>query len=299
MSTPNTNSRYYDNAMPSVGTLVMAKVHSMSDTSAYVRLLEYGGIEGMIPYTELSRRRIRSINQYAKVGKLQVATVIRLDSTKGYIDLSKKQVTAEERKKCEEWYQKSKTVTQIIHRVAAETEHEPVELMKQIAWPLYKKNPAGHAYDELKAAVGNPDGVFGPLNLDPKVLECLKGIVGHKLKAEMLKLQAEVNVTCFTIEGVDAIRDVLKQGQEAGEQSGSLLVHIQVTAPPTYTIATSTEDREEGLKALWDCIETLKTAMAKRGGSVDLPLPPHVVGHDDGPIAGEEAVEGSSDEDDE
>jgi translation initiation factor 2 subunit 1 len=83
---------------------------------AYVSLLEYNNIEGMILLSELSRRRIRSVNKLIKVGgrprrqrpagrargvlssgrgHLQVGRqepvmVLRVDKEKGYIDLSKR-----------------------------------------------------------------------------------------------------------------------------------------------------------------------------------------------------------------
>lgn len=40
---------------------------------AYVALLEYNNIEGMILLSELSRRRIRSINKLIRVGKQEVS----------------------------------------------------------------------------------------------------------------------------------------------------------------------------------------------------------------------------------
>jgi translation initiation factor 2 alpha subunit (eIF-2alpha) len=43
--------------------LVVAKVKSVAEMGAYVSLLEYNNIEGMILMSELSRRRIRSINK--------------------------------------------------------------------------------------------------------------------------------------------------------------------------------------------------------------------------------------------
>lgn len=39
----------------------------IAEMGAYVNLLEYNGIEGMILLSELSRRRIRSINKLIKV----------------------------------------------------------------------------------------------------------------------------------------------------------------------------------------------------------------------------------------
>lgn len=43
------------------------QVKSIAEMGAYVALLEYNGIEGMILLSELSRRRIRSITKLIKV----------------------------------------------------------------------------------------------------------------------------------------------------------------------------------------------------------------------------------------
>ena len=43
------------------------QVKSIAEMGAYVHLLEYNGIEGMILLSELSRRRIRSITKLIKV----------------------------------------------------------------------------------------------------------------------------------------------------------------------------------------------------------------------------------------
>lgn len=96
---------------------------------AYVHLLEYNDVQGMILLSELSRRRIRSIQKLIRVGRNEVVVVLRVDKDKGkqlffffffcgetltrstgYIDLSKRRVSDEEIVKCEEKYNKSKAV---------------------------------------------------------------------------------------------------------------------------------------------------------------------------------------------
>ena len=52
--------RYYENKYPEIDDVVMVNVRSIADMGAYVSLLEYDNIEGMILLSELSRRRIRS-----------------------------------------------------------------------------------------------------------------------------------------------------------------------------------------------------------------------------------------------
>ena len=50
---------------------------------AYVKLLEYDNINGMILLSELSRRRIRSVQKLVRVGRDEVAVVVRVDQQKG------------------------------------------------------------------------------------------------------------------------------------------------------------------------------------------------------------------------
>ena len=46
-------------------------------------LLEYNDIQGFIPASELSRRRIRSIPKLVQVGKIEPSVVTRVDEVKG------------------------------------------------------------------------------------------------------------------------------------------------------------------------------------------------------------------------
>jgi translation initiation factor 2 subunit 1 len=52
---------------------------------AYVKLLEYDNIDGMILLSELSRRRIRSIQKLIRVGRNEVVVVLRVDKEKGMV----------------------------------------------------------------------------------------------------------------------------------------------------------------------------------------------------------------------
>jgi len=75
--------RYYNEKYPEIDDVVMVNVRSIGEMGAYVHLLEYNNIEGMILLSELSRRRIRSINKLIRVGKTEPVVVIRVDKEKG------------------------------------------------------------------------------------------------------------------------------------------------------------------------------------------------------------------------
>lgn len=73
----------YASKFPEVDDLVMVNVRQIAEMGAYVQLLEYDNIEGMILLSELSRRRIRSIQKLIRVGKNEVVVVLRVDKEKG------------------------------------------------------------------------------------------------------------------------------------------------------------------------------------------------------------------------
>lgn len=102
--------RFYKSRLPETDELVMVNVVNIEEMGVYVNLLEYNNIEGMILLTELSRRRIRSINKLIRVGRNEVVVVVRVDRDKGYIDLSKRRVSPEDISKCEERFVRGKTV---------------------------------------------------------------------------------------------------------------------------------------------------------------------------------------------
>jgi translation initiation factor 2 subunit 1 len=109
----------YVEKFPEVDDVVMVQVKSIAEMGAYVQLLEYNNIEGMILLSELTRRRIRSVSKLIKVGRVEPVMVLRVDQEKGYIDLSKRRVSPEDVAACEEKYNKSKMVHSIMRPTRA------------------------------------------------------------------------------------------------------------------------------------------------------------------------------------
>ncbi|CAM9585764.1 unnamed protein product [Heterosigma akashiwo] len=166
---------------------------------AYVTLLEYNNIEGMILLSELSRRRIRSINKLIRVNRNEVVMVLRVDKEKGrYIDLSKRRVSPEDVAKCEDRYNKAKAVHSVLRHVADQQGAALEDLYRRCGWPLYRR--AGHAYDAFKLAL-TQDGVFEGLEMSEAEKTELTAYIRRKLAPQPIKVRADVEVTCFAYEG--------------------------------------------------------------------------------------------------
>jgi len=265
--------RMYEQKYPEVDDLVVVEVKSIEEMGAYVALKEYNDIEGMILLSELSRRRIRSINKIIRVGRLETVVVLRVDKEKGYIDLSKRRVSEEDIAKCEEKYNKSKAVHSIMRHVA-ETMHQDLEeLYAQVGWPMYKKY--GHAYDAFKAAINEPDKVFEGMNMSEELKDAVVKNIKRRLTPQPVKVRADVEITCFQYEGIDAIKKALINGEATSTVDTP--IKIKLVAPPLYVVVTTAVQKEAGIKALNVAIEAIKQEIEKYKGELTVKVEPRTV----------------------
>lgn len=267
------NCRMYEQKYPKVDDLVMVEVKSIEEMGAYVALKEYNDIEGMILLSELSRRRIRSINKIIRVGRLEVVVVLRVDEEKGYIDLSKRRVSDEEAQKCEEKYNKSKAVHSIMRHVAETMKQDLEQLYVKIAWPLYKK--FGHAYEAFKMAISEPSTVFEGLDIDEELKDAVLKHIKRRLTPQPVKIRADIEVTCFHYEGIDAIKAALSKGQDTSTEECP--IKIKLVAPPLYVVITTSLNKEGGIKAINNAIDNVKDEILKRKGQLTIKVAPRTV----------------------
>lgn len=261
----------------------MVNVRSIAEMGAYVHLLEYNNIEGMILLSELSRRRIRSINKLIRVGRSECVVVIRVDKDKGYIDLSKRRVSPEEVCKCEEKFAKAKAVNSILRHVGELMKYSSSEqledLYKKTAWffdEKYKK--PGAAYEAFKHAVSNPE-ILDECDIDEKTKEVLIDNIKRRLTPQAVKIRADIEVACTNYEGVDAVKRALKKGLALSTES--MPIKINLIAPPLYVMTTATLERTEGMALLNKAIATIKEDIEEAGGIFNIQQQPRFVSDTD------------------
>ncbi len=295
----NLDCRFYEAKYPEIESLVMVNVRTIADMGAYVSLLEYNNIEGLILLSELSRRRIRSINKLIRVGRNEVAMVLRVDKEKGYIDLSKRRVSPEDVAACEDRFNKAKAVHGVLRHLAERRKYRLEELYERIAWPLYKRY--GHAFDAFKIALAEEqqqtttaataveekeeEDPFASLDVPSDIIDELKLYIRRRLAPQPIKIRADVEVSCFTYDGIDAIREALFAGIAVGNggstSTGNAIenssIKIRLIAPPIYVLSTMTLEKDMGIALLQRAIDVIMTQITAKGGKMDVKMAPKAV----------------------
>jgi len=80
---------FYTKSEPLLLDSVVGEVLDFNDDIVYIKMLEYGGIEGVITANEIGIKRHKRISDYVRKGGLVVAQVIRIEDNKYDCSLKK------------------------------------------------------------------------------------------------------------------------------------------------------------------------------------------------------------------
>ena len=196
----------------------------------------------------------------------------------GYIDLSKRRVSAEDIVRCEERYNKSKSVHSIMRHVAEKTNYPIESLYQAIAWPLNKKY--GHANDAFKLSITNPD-VWKDVSFENDVIKDeLQSYISKKLTPHPTKVRADVEVTCFKYDGIDAVKEALRKAE--AKSTTDTQVKVKLVSPPHYVLTSQCLDKTEGISLLDQAIKDIDANIKVSGGGCVVRMAPKAVTeHDD------------------
>jgi translation initiation factor 2 alpha subunit (eIF-2alpha) len=123
--------QFYPDALPPVGTIVIATAVRVTDTAAYCTLPAYRDSEAMIPTSEIHIKRHRRITDYIKEGQTVVAQVLRHDP----MDLSMKIVRETERDAAMAAFGRDSKIHQIARTSAAGSVACLDTLLREVIWP--------------------------------------------------------------------------------------------------------------------------------------------------------------------
>lgn len=197
--------------------------------------------------------------------------------TIGYIDLSKRRVSPEDILKCEERYNKSKLAHSILRHVAEKTLVPIEDLYTAIAWPLNRKY--GSSVDAFKLSITNPD-VWAEIKFPSEVVKGeLVSYIGRRLTPQPTKVRADVEVTCFGYEGIDAVKTALRFAE--AQNTPETIVKVKLVSPPLYVLTSQCLDKTTGIATLEQAISGIEKSIKGAGGGCVVRMAPKAVTESD------------------
>ena len=80
-----------------------------------------------------------------------------------------------------------------------------------------------------------------PAPVQPAVLNVLLSTIARRLTPQPIKLRADIELTCYTPAGIDAIKKALRAGE--AQSNEAVPIKAKLVAPPLYVLSTNATDK--------------------------------------------------------
>jgi translation initiation factor 2 subunit 1 len=226
---------------PEEGELVVCTVQHVKDFVAFVSLDEYEGREGLIPISEIATGWIKYIRDHIREGQKVVCKVLHVDTQRGHIDLSLKDVNEHQRReKIREWKNESKASKWI--SFAAENSGEPQQVIESA---LYKKY--GDLYSAFEDIVTNGRDVVEKIGLSKQTVDALVEVAKENVRIPKVTVAGNIILTSPKPDGVNIIRRALRSAEP---KIPDVEIELTYIGAPAYRIKVTAPDYKLAEKAI-------------------------------------------------
>lgn len=108
----------------------------------------------------------------------------------------------------------------------------------------------------------------------------LQSYISKKLTPHPTKVRADIEVTCFGYEGIDAVKNALRAAEANNTPDRS--VKVKLVSPPLYVLTSQCLDKHLGITILEEAIQAIEANIKAAGGGCVVKMAPKAVTeHDD------------------
>lgn len=108
----------------------------------------------------------------------------------------------------------------------------------------------------------------------------LQAYIGRKLTPHPTKVRADIEVTCFGYDGIDAVKEALRTAE--ANNTTDTQVKVKLVSPPLYVLTIHCLDKNLGITVLEDAIKNIDSKIKASNGGCIVKMPPKAVTeHDD------------------
>jgi translation initiation factor 2 subunit 1 len=223
---------------PEEGDLVVVTVREVKNFGAFVVLNEFDNKEGFIHIAEVASGWVKYIRDYIKEGQVQVCKVLRVDPSRGHIDLSFKQVNEHQHRfKIQEW--KNEQKAEKLFEIMANNQKLDLKLAyEEFGYKLM--DIFGTLYGAFEECTINPDCLQNNGFSGPWINEFIQ-IAKDNINPPFVSIDGFLELTCTESNGIVPIKEALMKAQDVEKDNNSFIT-IQYVSAPKYRIQVRAMD---------------------------------------------------------
>ncbi len=118
--------------------------------------------------------------------------------------------------------------------------------------------------------ISDSASVFEGMDLDPVIRSELMSNISKRMTPKPVKIRSDLELTCYTYEGINAIKAALRAGEEVSTEA--VPIKIRLVAPPLYVMSTTSTDKTSAIELMGKAIEKIRAKMAEYEGNMNVAM---------------------------
>jgi len=238
--------------------LVLCTVTAVHFHSVFVKVDEYDKT-GLIHISEISPGRIRNIRDFVTEGKKIVCKVLKVDESKGHIDLSLRRVNESQKRNKINEIKKEQVAEKLVELAAKKLNLDQKGIYTQIYEKVQKHYSSVYSYFE---GVANGSLSFKEIGLSKELDETLTGLIKDRIVPSEVKIGGQLTLISYDFNGVDIIRNALIEAENSSKEK----VKIRYQGSGKYNVLVESSGYKEAEKILKKVVSAAIDSMKKTKG---------------------------------
>jgi len=252
---------------PEEGEFVVATVKNIHPYGAFLKLDEYPGKEGFMHISEVASTWVKNVRDFIKEGQKIVAKVIRVDPSKGHIDLSLKRVNQQQRKAKLQEYKRAQKAENLLKMASEKLGKDFETAWKEVWVPLEEEY--GEVYAAFEDAAQNGVDVLKSI-IGEEWAEALKPIIEAYVEIPTVTIDAEFEITVAKPNGIEIIKEALVRARDRANEESEVDVKFSYQGAPRYRIDITAPDYYKAEEVLESIAEEILRVIKNAGGEATL-----------------------------
>jgi translation initiation factor 2 subunit 1 len=246
---------------PEEGELVVGTVQKVKGFGGFVHLEEYDKKEGFVHIAEVSTGWIKYIRDYIREGQRIVCKVIKVEASKGHIDLSFKQVNEHQRReKIQQWKNEQKA-EKLFEIICAKSGLEVQAAYDEFGYNLI--DTFGTLYGALESCTLD-EGVLKEEEFAGDWTAHFIEVAKENIAPPLVDIVGQLELTCPTGDGIERIKAALATAMNVTTEGE---VSISYIGAPNYRVTVKAPDYKTAEESLKTAVDAAIGAIEKDGGA--------------------------------
>lgn len=244
---------------PEEGDLVVGTVTSIRNFGAFVTLDEYANREAFIHLSEVATGWVKYIRDHIREGQKIVARVLRIETTKGQIDLSLKRINDHQRREKVQSWKNEQRALKLLGLVASALKTDLEAVQADFADALIEKH--GSLFEAFEAASTDTKRFQKEHGKAPWVAAFLK-IAQENLVPPHVEITGTLEVSDSSPDGLEHVKAALLAAVKTDPEA----VVVQYVGAPRYRVTVTGVQYKQVEEILRHATESAVASIKAAGG---------------------------------